>query len=236
MQSKLLIVQQYFGAGDIIFCQSIAHHFIQQGYKVLWPVEKHFVEGFNRAYPDVLFVDRNLMSGFDFENKKYREEAGVRLLPLRYSEYLMGRPYKFHMVSKYTYLDLDWVIWRKHARPIRDMEKENRLLNALGIENGQEYNFTQTLFGSSLQRPINIEVSNGLPNIELCAVEGFSLFDWCSVIERATNIHAVSSATLYLFEILHLAAKSIHLYVRKPVEQDFEYVNFLFTKPYILHQ
>lgn len=36
MKSKLLIVQQFFGCGDICFGQTIANDFIKEGYKVLY--------------------------------------------------------------------------------------------------------------------------------------------------------------------------------------------------------
>lgn len=232
--SKVLVIQQWFGLGDIIWGQTIANDFIKAGYKILWPAKKEWVDGLRRAYPAIEFIDHELVP-IDYENKKFYEKNGFTYLPMRFSESLMGKPYKFHMESKYSFLGKDWRTWREHAMPKRDRRKEEMLFDRLGIEPMEEYNFVATNFGSAGSREIEIVVNNDFKNIHLKPIEGFSLFDWCGVIERASEIHAVSSSTLYLFELLNLEAKSIHLYCRKPLEQNFDYVSFLFTKPYILH-
>lgn len=235
MQNKLLVIQQFFGLGDCVFAQTIANDFIEEGYKVLWPVEPHFVEGLNRAYPNVIFIDRTKLN-INYENKEFKEIDGMLQLPMRYSESLMGKPYKFHMESKYSFLGKNWRTWKSGGVYKRDSEKESNLMKILGIDNGERYNLVSTTFGSGGQHKINISVNNEYKSIEMQNIEPYSLFDWSRVIENAEEIHAVSSASLYLFELLDLSSKSVHLYVRKPIEQDFGYVDFLFTKKYILHQ
>lgn len=231
--SQVLIIQQYFGLGDIIFCQTIAHDYIQAGYRVLWPCKPEWVEGLRRAYPDIEWMDYSLLP-INYENKKLYEDKGFTYLPLRYSEALMTRPYKFHMQSKYEYLNKDWRRWKEKAMPRREFDKELWLYEHLGLATGEKYNFVAMEFGSNGNGKIEIDLDNGLKNIELKPVPGFSLFDWCWIIQNAENIHAVSSSTLYLFEILDLKAKEIHLYKRSN-EVDFAYVDFLFTKLYKLH-
>lgn len=234
MKNKLLIIQQYFGAGDCIWGQAIANDFIKEGYKVLWPIMPSFVEGFNRAYPNVTFIDYNLVK-VNYENKEFKEIDGILMLPMRYSEHLMGKPYKFHMESKYSFLDKDWRTWKRGATYKRDQNKESDLMKILGIGPGP-YNLISTTFGSGGQHKIEISVNNDYKNIEMRNIEGYSIFDWSGVIENAETIHAVSSASLYLFELLDTIAKEIHLYCRKPIEHDFKFVEFLFSKPYILHE
>lgn len=231
----VVIIKQPFGTGDHIFCQTIAHHFIGKGYKVLWPVMEHMVKGMQRAYPKITWIDQYMVPVNLDERRRY-DHGIFHHLPLRYAEHLLGRPYKMHMVSKYDYLGLDWRTWKKHAMPERSIFQEGALLGHLGLNGEQPFNFIATTFGSDFNHKIDINVGNEYRNIELKPIDGFSLFDWCAVIEKATTIHAVSSSTLYLFELLNLAAKEIHLYCRKPVESNFDYVSFLFTKNYILHQ
>lgn len=235
MQSKLLIIQQWFGSGDQIFTQTIANDFIKAGYKVIWPVSPSTVEGFNRAYPNVTFIDHNLVK-VNYENKEFKEIDGILMLPMRYSESLMGKPYKFHMESKYSFLGKDWRTWKSGAMYKRDSKKESDLMKLLGIDSSDPYNLVSTVFGSRGQHKLEISVSNDFKNIEMINIEGYSLFDWSRVIENAETIHAVSSASLYLFELLDLAAKEVHIYNRTPVEQNLDFVRFLFTKPYILHE
>lgn len=231
---KVLVIQQYFGLGDIIWGQSIAHNFIKNDYKVLWPVQPSLVEGLNRAYPCVTFIDHTWLN-INFENKDFKEENGVRMLPMRYSEWLMGRQYRDHMKSKYEYLNMDWRTWKQHAMPVRYPEKEKDLRNAIGIKRGEKFNLIAVRYGSDGNHQINLNITNGFKNVVLDFVPGYSLFDWCSVIENATTIHAVSSSTLYLFELLDLQATEVHLYPRQPHEQNFDYTKFLMTKSYILH-
>ncbi|MBP6477748.1 MAG: hypothetical protein KBA90_13890 [Chitinophagaceae bacterium] len=233
MKSKVLLIQQFFGLGDQLFAMTIAHDYIKEGYKVLWPVLPSLVEGLNRAYPKVTFIDYNLVK-VNYENREFKEFDGVLMLPMRYSERLMNRPYKDHMISKYEYLKKDWKRW-KHTMFERDYEKENKLVKHLGIDR-EPYNLVSTIFGSNAEHKIDIKVNNEYRNIEMQNIPGFSLFDWSLVIENAATIHAVSSASLYLFELLTLVAKEVHIYNRTPIEKNLDYVRFLFSKNYILHE
>lgn len=233
---KTIVVLQPFGIGDHIYTISLCHEFISDGYKIIYPVQQQFLEGNNRAYSEINFVSETLFKPEIFTHRKDFILDGVRILPVRFSESIMNRFYKYHMISKYELFGKDWRIWKRNAYPKRYADKENELKKVLGLSEGEQYNFIQTKFGSNGKYQTNISIDNGLRNIELKQIEGFSLFDWCEIIEDATTIHSVSSSTLYLYELLDLKAESINLYVRKPIERNFDYVSFLFTKPYILHQ
>lgn len=232
MRKKLLVIQQYFGLGDIIWGQTIAHSFLKNGYKVIWPVQADLVEGLNRAYPEIVFVDFTRFL-INYENKDFKEENDMRYLPMRYSEALMGKPYRFHMEAKYSFLGLSWRTWKDHAMPVRSRAHEVLLGDIVGVPK-EPYNFVSTNFGKNFSIPI--EVNNGNKNIFLQKLDGFSLFDWCAIIENADTIHAISSSSLYLFELLSLKAREIHIYARKPVEQNLDYTKFFYTKNYTLHE
>lgn len=232
--SKVLIIQQYFGAGDAIWGQTIVSDFIKDGYKVIWPIMPAFVEGFNRAYPKVTFIDYNLLK-VNYENKEFKEIDGMLMLPMRYSESLMKKPYKLHMESKYSFLGKDWRRWTE-TKFRRDADKEFELMKVLGIGQEERFNLVSTTFGSAGSRQIEISITNGLRNVEMIPVSGYSIFDWSRIIQCAETIHAVSSASLYLFELLDLSAKEVHIYTRKPIEPDLSYTKFLMSKNYILHE
>jgi hypothetical protein len=253
MQSKLLIIQQAFGLGDIIWGQTIANDFTREGYKILWPVVDGLEEGLNRAYPKVVFIPQSMMPqqmtngtnllgniktkvGFDYENKEFTEENGILRLPMRYSEWLMGKQYRFHMESKYSYLGKDWHRWKEYAMPVRDKQREKKLMQVLALTKGERYRLLQTRYGTEGKYNINLALDSEMRNVMLDYIPGYSLFDWCGVIENATVIHAVSSSSLYLFELLDLQAEHIHLYPRRPHEQTLDYVSFFLTKKYIIHE
>lgn len=236
MSNKLIMPLQAFGCGDVLFTQSLMHDFINEGYRVIWPVQNHFVSWLSYAYPDICFIPETLVKPELFELKKDCVVNDVRILPIRFAEHIMGRPYKFHMVSKYEMFGKDWQMWKRDALPKRNITKEKELRAELGITKGMKYNFVQTRFGSNGQYHLPITPTNDYPNIEMRLNDGYSLFDYMGCLENAESIFVVSSATLYLIECMELRATEIHIYNRTPIEKNLDYVRFLFTKDYILHE
>lgn len=234
--SKLMLVEQPFGIGDIIFTQSLVNDFIHEGYDIIWPVANHTVTWLLLAYPKIQFIPESLIRPESIQVQADCEKDGMRVLPIRYAEYLMGRPYKMHMVSKYELYGKNWRAWSIYGMPQRNITRENELKKELGITNGMKYNFVQTKFGNKGQHRIHISPTNDYPNIEMRHNDGYSFFDYCGVIEGAEQIHSVSSGTLYLYELLDLKAKEIHIFNRTPVEKNLDFVRFIFTKDYILHE
>jgi hypothetical protein len=227
-----IVVLQFFGAGDVIYEQTLVRY-LAKGSPIIWPVEPHMVEGFNRAYPDISFVDRTKFN-IDYERKDDYIEDGIRYLPLRWADQILQVTYRFCMKSKYDMYGLDFMIWKQQATWIRDRKKEEELYLSFGCDKG-EYNLVNTFFGTFSQLQVPIKIDNNLPSVEMRTIPGYSLFDWAKIIENATEIHVVNSAILFLFELLTLKAKQPHLYRRHPIEVDFRNVDYLFTKDYVLH-
>lgn len=231
---KLAFIEQFFGLGDILWSQSIAHHFIDQGYSVLWPVEDKYFEGCRDAYPSISFFPQSLIQQEWFQIKDKRLVGDIQVVPIRWSDSYMNVPYKNVMAAKYMMYDMPWQDWRKHGMWKRNPDKEIALINELGIDANIPFNLINKRFGSGIEHTANIQVNNSFKNIEMREVPGFSLFDWAGVMFMAEEIHSVSTSILFMLELLPLE-KPIHLYVRHGVETDLSFVDFLFTKPYILH-
>lgn len=233
---KTVMILQSFGIGDVCWSQSIAHHFIQQGYHVLWPVKPHYVEACQKAYPKICFISDAAVRQDLFDIKEKIEYDGMMIAPIRWSDSYMKLPYKDVMKSKYLMYELDWQTWRLHAMWQRDKKKEKELMGVLGISPKVKYNLINKRFGTNAERVVEINVNNDCFNIEMTDIKGFSLFDWAMVFQFATEIHTVSTSIVYMLELLPLIGRAVHLYIRKPIEQNFSFVDFLFTKNYILHQ
>lgn len=231
---KTVLFEQYFGMGDIIWSQTIAHYFMNIGYHVIWPVADHYYEGCRRAYPEITFIPQSIVKPELFNIKEKIEVDGIEMAPIRWSDSYMKKPYQFVMSCKYEMYGLDWRIWKNHAMWQIQEDKCISLMRELGIKNGDKYNFINKRFGTNAERVVDINIDNGLKNIEMTKIEGYSLFDWTLVLSHATNIYTVSTSILFMIEMLPLN-QPIHLYCRKPIEQNFNFVKFLFTKPYILH-
>lgn len=232
------LFSQYQGLGDIVFTQAIAQSYINKGYKVVWPVKKHFLEGLQRAYPFIQFVDEKLIRPELFQIKEIKEVDGTLIVPIRWSDNYKNLPYTQTMRSKYLMCSLDHRNWRNDAMWVRDKQKEDELFyNVLKLTDEFQYNFISLRFGSNFESSGTVQVQNGLPNIELTNIDGYSLFDWAKVFERATNVHMISSSNFYMLELLTLSAKEIHLYSRNTnIDPQLDNIRYLITKPMILHE
>ena len=145
------------------------------------------------------------------------------------------------MKSKYLFFGKAWQKWR-NIEIVRDTEKEKELFyNVLGLQDGEKYILYSENYKSNFSGKVDLLFNMSVPRyldikfIQLKNIQEYSLIDWSMVIENATEIHAVSSAILYLLELLTLKADEVHLY-RRGNEKDFSFVEYLFTKQYKLHQ
>lgn len=230
---------QSFGIGDCIFTAALGKHWVEQGDRVIWGVEPHFVEALNRAYPFITYVDKRILS-IDYNVKVRMPYADGIIEPIRWSDSIMKVPYWQVMRAKYDMYGLDFNMWRD-VKPQRYLDKEYELANKLGITldgygNPNKYNLISPYYGSNSQFIAPIEVNNGLPNIYMNSIERYSIFDWQVVIENAFTIHAVSSSIVYLLELLSLNATEVHLYPRH-MEKDtwWKNIEYLTTKKYEIH-
>lgn len=238
-----LIPQQFFGLGDQMFTISLLKQLCEAGDNILYPVMPQNVEGLQRVYPDVTFVDYRLLN-INYENKQEVKTLTYRTLPIRYADQIMRVDYSHCMRAKYDMYGLDYNTWRD-VKPMRD-GKESELLGDMIIQYGldlyredgyvEPYNLTSPYYGSNSQFKLDIKPDNGLPNVYMSSVPGYSLFDWQLLIENATTIHAVSSSIVYLLELLDLRATEVHLYPRHHEPNTWlKNIEYLLTKKYITH-
>lgn len=235
MREKLLIPAQFFGLGDCIFIITLLRKLAGDTYKILYPVMPNYVEGLQRAYPDITFIPFTMVN-VNYHCKEEYENEHYRYLPIRFAESVLGLPYTSCMSAKYSLFGLDYRTWKDNAKYERDFKLESLLMDSFKIEKGEKYNLINRYFGSDYQYKVDINVDNGLRNIEMQSdLKFISLFDWSSIIENATTIHVANSSILYLLELLELKAESVNLYCRKPQESNFDNTSYLHSKEYILH-
>jgi len=229
----VVIINQFHTIGDLLFEMPIADKYISEGHKVLWAVMTHILP-IEKHFPQVTFMDKRLLN-IDYTRKdEYRFENAI-VIPLRFTDSILNVPYADCMRSKYLYAGLPLETWR-NLRWERDWENEKKLFyEVLGLSDGEEYNFINKSFRYDLSGQAEINIDNGLRNVEMQPISGFTILDWGMVIENATNIHTVSTATFYMMEILNLTAKEINLYRRLPDEKDFKNIEYLCSKNYIFH-
>ncbi len=229
------IINQFLGLGDILYLVPMARYWMNLGHDVIWPIADEYFE-LKRHFPDIQFCKKS-----DWPRVRY-DYPKEYLHPWQYGNYMvkplrwnMTRNLSEAMTSKYAMYNLNPEMWRELFWQ-RDMQKEEGLKDLLKADGEyalyfQEYgNITDG--GSSFRV---LPADDRYKRIYSARVKGLTILDLATVIENATVIHAVSSSCIYLFELLNLKAKEIHLYSRKLGERDFEMVKPILTKNYILH-
>lgn len=226
MQKDTIIINQFFGIGDVIFCINIAREYIAKGHWVIWPVESQYV-AIGKHYPDITFVDKSLLA-INYESKEEVYGNGFRIIPLRWSHHICKVQFKDCMKSKYMMFDRDWSEWKKNAEFISDEKSENALMKHLGIRPGDKYILVNTKFRSNNTGDARIKIDpKGMKVVEMSSIEGFTLIDWSAVIQNATEIHTVSTSIIYLLELLAPLPAKIFIYIRKPDEVNHENYQYI---------
>jgi hypothetical protein len=231
----IILPNQFFGIGDVIFTQTLVRRIAAshgEGTKIVWGVLNHFVDGLNRAYPDITFVDyRKIPIDYERRDDYYinlPEYGECRVLPIRWACENLKLPYDECMSAKYQMYGMDYQDWRQDAIWKQDIDR--CVFNTVH----EKYTLVNRTFGSDGKMQVNIPKQEN--EIELTNLAGFSLFDWANIIKDANDIHTVNTSIIYLLELLDLRAKEVHLYQRPIKGQTFENIRYLLKRnKYIFH-
>jgi hypothetical protein len=225
---------QAFGLGDIIFSMTLVNR-IANGNPIVWGCLPAFVEGLNRAYPNVNFVDYTKL-GIDYNCKEHKEiyhaEYGLcAILPIRWADAILKVGYTHWMRAKYDLYGMDYKDWKECAMWVRDKSKENELI-AMHVNNAPI--LINGTFGSDCKLKSPVPAIKGAINMRV--IDKYSLFDWVGVIQKAREIHTVNTSIIYLLDQLELTAKEVHIYPRSIASQTHKGVDYLINKHnYIYH-
>lgn len=228
---KKIVFNQFFGIGDILFIEPIIRKFYQKGHEVILPVLPQFTN-IQPYFPYITIVNKEEYN-IDYECQKIIETDDSIIYPLRWSKEYFNSPLDDTMRNKYKMFDLPLDTWRELTW-LRHRWKENKLIKELNVPD--KYIVKVNKYHSYNKTSIDIKIQSDLPIIELMPIDNYTLLDWATILENATEIHSVNTATLFLFEILTLNTKEIHLYTRGGNKgRDFQQTEYLRTKNYILH-
>jgi len=231
---QIKIPLQSYGLGDIIFCMSIINKWINDGCHVIWSVEPVYLP-IAKHFPWIILIDKNLLN-INYNIKETVTTGNAKIIPLRWSNDIQKVSYDFVMSSKYDMMDLNWKEWKKGFSCNRDYESEHKLyFDVLGLQLNEKYNLISEHYQTAGKIHSPLHVDNGLKNVQMKFINGFTMFDWLTVMQNATTIHAVASSNIYLFELYEMDAKEIHLYPRKPEENNHDHYKYLLTKKYQYH-
>lgn len=218
---KICLIEMQAGLGDICFVQKIAKLYIEDGYKVIWPVLSQLMYVRNYIKVDGLeFIDAS---------KTFLDEIPSVVLPLGIADrYFEGSV----LEAKYKFFDWDYKDWANYFTFERNKEKEEALFNQLGLE-GKKYTLINKKYGTPpnfKEKEVYTEGDNEI--VEIQFLEGFCPFDWCKVIEEANQISIVDTSYNYIIEKLDLKATKMFLTSRF-TPSNFTDIQNLFTEKWI---
>lgn len=209
---KITIIQPQ-GLGDILFTQKIAHKLIDYGYKVYWPL------GIYRWISNYMITDNLIWSECPEESHILRLNNSIEsnhpydIMTCKYN--MIGNTMNFLQKELHN---IDYKDWCQYFNFKRNYDKENQLFfDVLKLNEGDEYVLYNSKYGVG---QINQNVTNhiekiNMRKIDLSFIDGFTLFDWCKVIENAREIHTVDTSVIYVVEKLKTNSE-LFLYPRHP--------------------
>ena len=175
------------GLGDILLLEPIARQFFIDGHDVYWNTVD--------IYADI--ADYIPYIHWNKEAERYDKEYNFQYMDMsKYNCRIME--------SKYEYAGVPFDQW-KTFNYNRDYGKEEALIKLLELDINEPYRLVHDTYATFGEFKTNISGSANIRNVWLEPIEGFSLFDWSTIIENANEIHAVSTSSLFLFEKLELA-------------------------------
>jgi hypothetical protein len=246
---KNIVVNQYFGLGDILFIEPIYRYLNDLGLKVIAPIQDQYLW----IQDHIGYVDFRGISEFDMDYERFdfgilktlsgEEVPDTAYLPLRFSDQIYRdlRPHdssasRYWMTDKYSVLGLSYNLW-KNISLDRNLEKEDELKSiVLKDLEGSEYDFCNSFYQNTLNINLDLEnkVKKEVPVISMTKIDGYTMVDWSGVIEGAKRVHTVSTSLLYMIQTIHNEDKEYHLYPRLP-ERGFYTVEEFLPSYWIKH-
>jgi hypothetical protein len=238
-----IIVNQYFGLGDILFIEPIYKYLNSDlGLRVIAPIQDQYLWIKDHIkYVDFVGISEFNMDYERFDFGLFKSTTGeisedTAYLPLRFSDQIFRdlRPHdssasRYWMTDKYSVLGLNYNLWRNISLE-RNLEKEEQLKSiVLNDLEGSEYDFCNSFYQNSLNINLDLEskVKRDVPVISMSKIDGYTMVDWSGVIEGAKRVHTVSTSLLYMIQAIYQEGKEYHLYPRLPERGFYTVEEFL---------
>ena len=221
-----VIINQPFGIGDILFLNPLIKQLdIEQA---IWPVVDHYY-----WIKDYIFIDNlTFIKVSEFNPSNYEDYVEV---PLQHAHSFLPQANDC-MEAKYLLLEADPELWRTLTFN-RNKEKETQLKQYLNIHPNDKFVFVNNNFaGPEYNYKVNIIPQSNHKIIYQEYIEGFTLLDWCGVLEQSIEIHTVSTALFFVIEALNLENIPLHLYPRKPLDKDLSPIKTLISNKWTCHE
>jgi len=221
-----VIINQPFGIGDVLFLSPLVAQLDVE--HIIWPVVDHYY--WVKDY--VKINNLTFVKSSEFNPSNYE---GYTDVPFQHAHSLIPQA-EDCMKAKYMLLEADPELWRT-LNFTRNTEKETQLKQYLNINPNDKFIFVNNNFaGPEYNYKVDIKPQSNLKIIHQEYIDGFTLLDWCGVLEQANEIHTVSTAIFFVIEALKLEKTLLHLYPRKPIDKDLSPIKTLISNRWICHE
>lgn len=199
--NKICHINQPWGLGDILICEPIARYYYNQGYEIIYWVKDEYLWIQNYIkYINFKSTHDNYINHSDtIINDNY---VYLPLINKRVSDTEGWWLYDKYTISKVEYEK--WIDFNYE----RNYQKETELFNKLNLL-GKDYILINE-YSSMGSR--NLNINSNYEIIKMKEIEGYTMLDWCKVMENAKEVHTVS--TSILFPLLKMRHNSIFIYNR----------------------
>lgn len=215
---KPVIIFQPGMAGDLLFVQKIAKTYAAQGRRVIMPVlQKHAWVYDGMVLPESIETPL-LESDFEYKDEVLFLGDKIAMSPIEgpnYTYLSLFFSWRYAppqtMDLKYQVAGVEMDDWADYVELRRDLAKEEALFSLLGLDDGEPYALINETCSS---RTIPFPHRAPEKEVRLRMVEGYSLIDWSTVIERAARIATVDTSIVLLIEVLKITGKPLHVVSR----------------------
>jgi len=228
------VIKQPAGIGDVFFCQKIARVMMQNGYQVIWPLRPD-IDWIGKYIRDIYFPTTDDM----FPGKDIFDRAGGFSIGTDSAFISLATADITHnngktMSSKYHMLDISYHDWQDYFKFNRDLDKENELYyNVLGLNDDSEFVFINNLYNTDIRDSKLLSADQfDMPVVELKIIDGFTLFDWCKVLEKAKKIYTINTSINYIIEVIDTSYDEYVIYAHD--EKNKTEIDYLFKKPHTM--
>lgn len=240
-EMKTCLIRQPAGIGDILVCKKIGHIYKSLGYDIIWPIQRAIVEVLPYITTDFNYIcEDEFFPFFEIYHRPRNNQSPIRSEELLYLPIQYATDYCNDLIlrSKFVLAGIESSDWSHYLTFNRNQKKEDELYyNILGLKDKEEYVLLNLNYGTqpgSVEKSIPLKTNKKI--IKTSFIPGITIFDWCKVIESASELHMIDTCFTVIIEKLNLQANNVFLYNREgPLENpSYNESIYLYSKPWKL--
>jgi hypothetical protein len=213
-------ILQHTGMGDYIICNALIRHLISDGTPHKLFVEKYYMESVSFMYNDVLNLEYECVNYNQNLNMLYKDYKPKADIIIGY-EYLYNFDRKNERFDEIFYKQFNFPFNNRWDAFVvkRNKNRELQLFKQYNVEENS-YIFLHD------KPPYKINQSGLKTNTVVMPITGLTnnIFDYCYLIENASEIHCIDSSFKNLVDSLNINGKPLYYHLnRHPHESGLLY-------------